>query len=318
MTSERLTAGARMERLLSIVPWVVANDGPSLSEIADRFDYPQRDLLSDLTEVLFMVGTYPYTPDRLVEVIVEDDRVWIHYAEYFARPLRLTPHEALALVTASSGLLSVPGADPDGPLARGLDKLAGTLGIEPGAELSVDLGTAPVELIAQIRESISACTQLNMEYYTYGRDETTVRLINPYQLTSSQGQWYLLAYCTIAEGERLFRLDRMGSVESLESEFTPPTEQPDVSLFEARASDPRVTLLLEQSAAWVPEAFPAESVEEIDNGRLRVVMAISAMPWLERLLLRLGPEAEVEAVDGDMPRDIAAEAALRVLERYDH
>ena len=80
----------------------------------------------------------PSHPDQLVEVVIEDGRVWIHYAEYFERPLRLTPDQALALVTAGSGLLAVPGADPDGPLARGLAKLAETLGVTPGADIDID------------------------------------------------------------------------------------------------------------------------------------------------------------------------------------
>ena len=150
----RLTASNRLERLLSIVPWVVANDGPTVAEIAARFDYPEQDLLADLTEILFMVGLYPFTPDQLVEVVVEEDRVWIHYAEYFERPLRLTAAQALSLVTAGSSLLAVPGADPDGPLARGLAKLANTLGVAPGDNLEVDLGSADADVLRVVREAI--------------------------------------------------------------------------------------------------------------------------------------------------------------------
>ena len=198
----RLTSGGRMERLLSIVPWVVANDGPTIAEISERFDYPEAKLLDDLNNVLFMVGTYPFTPDQLVEVIVEDGRVWIRYAEYFERPLRLTPEQGLALVTAGSSLLAVPGADPDGPLARGLDKLAATLGVTPGSDIEIDLGQASAETLATIREAIAQRRQIDIEYYAYNRDEVTTRRIDPYRVTSDQGQWYLLAHCHRAEGER--------------------------------------------------------------------------------------------------------------------
>lgn len=312
----RLTAGSRLERLLSIVPWVVANDGPTVAEIAERFDYPEEYLLRDLTEVLFMVGIYPYTPDQLVEVVVEDDRVWIHYAEYFARPLRLTTEQALALVTASSSLLAVPGADLDGPLARGLAKVAATLGVEPGADLEVNLGTADSGTLDVVRAAIAGCSRLEIEYYAYGRDELTVRTIDPYRLTNAEGQWYLLAYCHRAEGERLFRLDRIHSATSLDTTFQAPSDVAEVSVFEPRPDDPRVTLLLSADAGWVPGAYPAEAVEELDDGRLRVTLAVSAVPWLERLLVRLGDDAQVEATTGDLPADIAARAAQRILARY--
>ncbi len=316
MSATRLSAGDRLERLLSIVPWVVANDGPTLAEIAARFDYPEKNLLADLTDVLFMVGTYPYTPDQLVEVVVDDDRVWIHYAEYFSRPLRLAPQEALALVASSSGLLSVPGADPDGPLARGLAKLGASLGVRPGDDLEVDLGRAPVDLLARVRAAVAASARCEIDYYSYARDETTMRVVEPYRVTHNQGQWYLLAYCTAAEGERLFRFDRIRSFTQLDSTFEPPAEELHVSIFDPRPEDPRVTLLLDGSATWVAEAFPVDSVEPLDDGRQRVVLAVSATPWLERLLLRLGASAEVESQDPRLPPDLAASAAARVLARY--
>ena len=52
-------------------------------------------------------------------------------ADYFRRPLRLSPQEGLALVSAGSALLSVPGADPDGALATALAKLETCSGSAP-------------------------------------------------------------------------------------------------------------------------------------------------------------------------------------------
>lgn len=313
----RLTAGGRLERLLSLVPWVVANDGPRIADVAARFDYPEQSLVSDL-QILFMVGIYPHTPDQLVEVVIEDARVWIRYAEYFERPLRLTPAQALALVTAARSLMSVPGADPSGPLARGLDKLAATLGVNPGDEVDVDLGAAPAALMSTVRDGVERRRRLRIEYYAYGRDELTVRDVDPLRLTSDQGAWYLLAFCHRAEQERTFRVDRIRSAEPTGDTFEAPSEVSDRTAFVAGADDPRVTLRLAPAAAWVPEHHPVETIDHLEDGWLRVTMAISARPWLERLLLRLGPDAVVEAIDprlGSAP-DIAAVTAARVLARY--
>ena len=53
-------------------------------------------------------------------------------------------------------------------------------------------------------------------------------------------------------------------------------------------------------------------------GVLRVTLGVTATPWLERILLQLGPAAQVVTLD---PRlggaDLAAAAADRVLARYD-
>ncbi|MDQ1424474.1 MAG: proteasome accessory factor, partial [Acidimicrobiaceae bacterium] len=76
-------------------------------------------------------------------------------------------------------------------------------------------------------------------------------------------------------------------------------------------------LELEPDAAWVVEVYPVEAVEQVGGGRLRATLAISARPWLERLLLRLGPRARVVEETGDADlAGCAADAARRVLARY--
>src|SRR5881227_1246481 len=86
----RKGADEKLQRLLALVPWVAARDGPTLAEVCERFGCTEAEPVSDLDR-LFMCGLYPYTPDVLIEVDVADGRVWIRYADYFSRPLRLTP-----------------------------------------------------------------------------------------------------------------------------------------------------------------------------------------------------------------------------------
>ena len=73
-------------------------------------------------------------------------------------------------------------------------------------------------------------------------------------------------------------------------------------------------LWVNAGAAWVPESYPVESVEEMPDGRLKVVLVASERAWLERLLLRLGLAAEV--LDPAEVRVEVAEAARRLLARY--
>jgi hypothetical protein len=58
--------------------------------------------------------------------------------------------------------------------------------------------------------------------------------------------------------------------------------------------------------------------EAMPDDRLRVTLAVSAPAWLERLLLRLGDEAEIVRIDERLgSTDLAASAARRVLARYE-
>ena len=306
----RPDASLRLRRLLTIIPWIVDHQGSSLDELAARFGMKVGELERDLELVPFC-GLPPYTPDRLIDCEIVDGRVFLRFAEYFARPLSLTPGEGFALLAAGQALLAVPGADPKGSLASALGKLAGVLGAGDG--MAVELG--PARFLEPLRAAAEASERVEIDYYTFGRDEMTTRRIDPRAVFAAAGQWYVDAYCHRAGDDRLFRVDRVRGVRPTGDHFDPEsTGGATGGLFHPRPSDRRVTLLLNADAAWVPESYPVESVEEMADGRLRVVLVANERAWLERLLLRLGPSAEV--LEPAEVRAEAAEAARRLLVRY--
>jgi len=308
----RLAADARLRRILAVVPWVVAEDGPRLAEVCARFGYgSEAELQSDLN-LLFVCGVPPYTPDALIEVDVADGRVWIRYADWFARPLRLTAAEALTLVAASAALLGSGGAgDLDGPLARALAKLAATLGVTDEV-VDVALGAASEDHRALLEAAAASHHQVEIDYYAYGRDEQTTRVVDPQLVYSTAGQWYMAGWCHLAGAERLFRLDRIGRVVPLDSTFVPRPGAGPRPPFEPSAADPLVVLDLQPGGAWAATQYPTESVLDLGAGRQRVALRVSGEAWLARLLLRLGPDATL--VDGD--GSSAGRAAARIRARY--
>jgi proteasome accessory factor C len=310
MTAGRQRADQRLRRLLAIVPWVAAHDGPRIDDVCARFGVTETELAEDLG-LLFLCGVHPFTPDTLIDVAMDEGRVWIRFADYFSRPLRLTPAEGLALVAAGAGLLSVPGSDADGPLARGLAKLACVLGVDPDEAVGVELGAPPGEVLAVLQQASADRRQVRLEYYSYGRDSWTHRVIDPHQVYNAAGQWYAAAWCHRVSGQRIFRVDRMRDPIALESTFearSPGRPSP----YAPHPDDPLVVLELDPGARWVADEYPNEGVEDVGDG-VRIRLRVSARPWLERLLLRLGPHARV--VKGDPA--VATRAAARVLARYD-
>ena len=292
----KLSADDRLQRLLAVVPWVAARDGPRLDDVCARFDCREDELVDDL-QMLFLCGLHPYTPDMLIDVDIADGRVWIRYADYFARPLRLTPAEGLALLAAGRALLVTPGAEAGGPLERGLSKLAAALGVGADEAVEISLGAVPERVMAVLRSAVAGARQVEIEYYAFGRDEWTRRTVDPYSVFSASGQWYLSAWCHLVEDERLFRVDRMRSAELTGTAFEPPERPPELAVYHPRPEDPRVVLELEPAAAWVVEQYPVEQVDDLGDGRLRVRLVAGQRAWLERLLLRLGPTARM--VEGD-------------------
>lgn len=314
MTGAQEVSRERLQRLLAMVPWIASHDGPRVDEVCARFGITADQLASDLA-VVWLVGVPPYTPDALIDVVQEGERVWIHYADVFAAPQRLTPDQAVALLTAGASVLALPGADPDGALARGVAKLADVLGVDAGQVLDVDLGGAQAEVLEVLRTAARERRRVHLDYYSYGRDARTERDIDPYLVHAEDGSLYVLGHCHLAGAQRRFRVDRIAAAGLLDERF----ERPDTALvpavFQPDADDPRVVLRLDAGARWVAETYPVEAVSEDADGSLRVTLAIAAEPWLERLLVSLGPEAELV----DAPPELAhagGRAAARVLARY--
>jgi proteasome accessory factor C len=312
----RVRASDRMQRVLAIVPWIAAHDGPRIDDICARFGLTRDQLIRDI-DIASFVGLAPYTPEQLVEVTYDDERVWVHYPRMFTHPLRLTPEEGLGLLAAGAAALDLPGADVDGPLATALAKLAGVLGVNAG-DLDVDLGEAPADAFEALQQAIAEQRPVELDYYSYARDERSHRVIEPWRLWSEQGSWYVSGHCRSAGGERVFRLDRIADATVLDEHVEAPPGDLAATRFSPDESTPRVTLDLDPSARWVVETYPAEQVTELADGRLRIVLAVTATPWLERLVLGLGPSARIVDIDprlGDA--GLAAAAARRVLSRYD-
>ncbi|HYI61667.1 MAG TPA: WYL domain-containing protein [Acidimicrobiales bacterium] len=317
----RETAGERITRVLALVLWIAERDGPTLDEAAAHFGVTEARLRADL-ELASMIGadSDDYT-DMPVEMFLEGDRVFVHL-HAFDRPLRLTPAEALSLVVAGSAVTGegTPGDGSDGgsaTLRRALEKVAGVLGLAVGDQVDVDLGVRDRETFAALRAAVDGRRAVRIAHIGTATDARTERVVEPWQLFRDRGAWYLSAHCRSAAGERVFRVDRIVRAEPLDEQVDRPDPLPAPSALRTPADAPRLVVDLAPEALWVVESYPVEAVEPGPDGRSRVTLAVVSRPWLERLLLRLGPQARVVRLDPPLgPGDPAPAAAARVLARY--
>lgn len=289
----RQTASERFRRIVAVVPWIAERDGPRIDDVCDRFGIDRPELLADL-DIVFMVGIPPYTPDELIDVMIDDDRVWITLGRYFTRPLQLSAHEALAVLAAGAGLMAITGAEAEGPLARALDKLRASVGLTEGAStLDVSLGGGDAEVLTTLRDGLAARTSIDIDYYSHSTDASRTRRIDPYRVYATEGAWYVVSWCHLAQAERLFRVDRIRSATATGERYELPDRLPPAISYFGSGRDRRIALEIDPAARWITEHYPTESVTELDDGRARVVLAVGGEAWLERLLIRLGPEATV-------------------------
>ena len=317
-----------MARLLGVVPWVVKQGGAHLDDIAERFAYPREQLLEDLTQRLFFVGVHPFTPDTLVDVHIEDGIVDIQYADWFSQPMRLTGEEATRLLAAGRTVLDMSEAREShaggdeaeaAPLVRALTKLSLSLGPEgTGAvdRIDVCLGQAPTETLDDLRRSISEGRQIEIEYYSQGRDAMTSRAVDPARLLSHDGVWYLFGWCHRAGAERVFRVDRIRTLTVTEAAAEiglPAGPMPALSM---DSVDSTATIRLSPEAVWAADYYSARQRTERPDGTIDAVFAVAGEAWLARLLVQLGPQGEMIESHEAIDPDLRAAAAARILKRY--
>ncbi len=308
--SPQLAAGDRLRRLLAMIPWLAERGSATFDEIGQRFGMTEAEIVREL-ELVAMCGLPPYTPDRLIEVLLHDDGVEARIPDYFRRPMRLTPAEGFAVLAAGRALLAVPGTESGGALDRALRKLEGALGDHGSVEIELD---APVHLAA-VRQAAERRERIEIDYYSASRDEMTTRAVDPHQVLSLEGHWYVEAYCHRVEDRRLFRVDRIREVRPSGDIFTPgPVPDRPGPAFRSSPDTRAVTIRVPPDGTWVVETYPNEVLEEHDDGSRTVRFAVGGQAWLERLLLRLGPEAWV--VEPEADRTAGADAARRILARY--
>lgn len=295
----------RLTRILSMLPYVIANPGVPVEELCERFGYDRKTLISDLN-LVFLVGLPGYGPGELIDATVEDDEVWVDMADYFSRPLNLTPPEALMLLASGMALTSTGQGPP--ALERAVVKLAAAVAPESDTGLVVDLKDP--EFLEVLRAGVDRHRAVALTYTALASGATTERVVEPWSVFSSNGNWYLSAHCRTAGAERVFRVDRIRAAELTAEAFEPPSSPPPPEVrYTPGEEDVRAIIRLGDSARWVADYYP---VEDLGEGRIRFSASDAAVP--ARLLLRLGADADLE--EGPEVESVLAEFRRRIGTRY--
>lgn len=309
-------AEERLSRLLVMLPWLMEraaeSDGVAVAEVAARFALTEAEVVKDL-ELAAMCGLPPFV-DELIDVFVDDGRVFAGVPRLFTRPLRLNSVEAFELLAAGRAAMVLPGSDPDGPLGRGLRKLAAALGEDDTGVIRIDVAKAP--FTDELVEAVEASERVAIEYWSESSDATSERTIVPRQVFTDRGAWYVVADDDRSGERRTFRLDRIGALRRT-GEVEPGPGDPLVTpgAWFADGSTPRVTVRVAPAARWVVERFPVDEVSAPDaDGWVVARLPVASERWLARVLVSAGPD--IELLDHGDFADIGAAAAQRILARY--
>jgi proteasome accessory factor BC len=284
----------RFARLVTLAGLLIeaAKKGERLqvAELRQRLELTADELREDvelLNVVNFGGGTYVLYAEILGDEIEVDSQP---YGDNFARPARLLPLEAKALVAAID-LFGDHLPQSDLQTARG--KIVKALGHDPseeGLEIAAN-GGGDAEVARIVNQAIAESRVLELSYYKENEDQFTERRVEPYRLENGKEGWYVECYDLTKEGVRHFKLDRVKEARLSEEGFEPRPEVEELAGVEGwmthgevpTAEVARVWVSPER-ARWLREERTV--VEELADGAVVVELPYAGKPWLVREILR--------------------------------
>jgi predicted DNA-binding transcriptional regulator YafY len=300
--SEAAIRPERFARLVTLASILIeaGRAGERLREedVCERLQVTGAELREDvnvLNVVNFGGGSY------VLYAEVGDDG-WIEvdpepYSDNFARPARLLPVEAKALVAA----IDLIGEHlPEGALTSAREKIVAALGADPmeqGLQIASDGGDDSV-IARVVSEAIVARRLLRLEYYKANEDEFSERTVEPYALINGREGWYVACFDPAKDDVRHFRLDRIKTAEVLKRSFKPrPEVDPaaDVEGWprtgEVEASRTARLWISPERARWAREERTV--VADLEDGALVVELSFAGEDWLVREVLKEAGDAAV-------------------------
>jgi len=313
---DRETSPIRPERFARLVTLAgilieTAREGMKLdvSDLCERLQVSETELRQDvdvLNVVNFGGGSY------VLYAEVQGDQIEVDpepYGDNFARPARLLPLEAKALVAA----IDLIGEHlPEGSLSSARQKIVDALGQDPAQE-GLQITTAKgddSEIARVVSRAIAEHRLLAIEHYKEELDEFTERRVEPYKLMNGQEGWYVHAWDPDKDDTRSFRLDRIRSATVLDETFEPrPGIEPDIHGWPqtGEVADARLARvwMAPDRARWARE--DKRVVAELADHAVIVELPYAGHRYLARELLKEAGDAVV--LEPDDARQAVLEAA---------
>jgi proteasome accessory factor BC len=270
-----------------------------IAEVRERLQLSDEELREDvnvLNVVNFGGGSYVL----YAEINERDGEIEVDpepYGDSFARPARLLPVEAKALIAA----IDLTGEHiPQGSLSSVRDKVVAALGEDPvheGLQISPP-GGDDAEIVAVVSGAIAQRRMLSFEYYKENEDEFSARTVEPYALINGREGWYVASFDPARASVRHFRLDRIKSAAVTDEVFEP---RPDVDpaadvdgwprTGEVPASRRARVWISPERARWAREERTVTA--DLEDGAVIVELGFAGVDWLVREVLKEAGDAVV-------------------------
>lgn len=278
----------QINRLFEIVHLLLNKKTLTAKELAEHFEVSRRTILRDV-DVLSQAGVPIYTSQGKGGGISILDN-------YVLNKTAISDEEQSQILFALQSLSSAGQLDADDilPKLRAFFDKTETNWIE------VDFSrwgntTADHQKFERLKASILKRQAITFSYPSaYG--ELSRRTVYPLKLVFKAKAWYLEAYCLLKQDYRVFKINRMLSLETggevfPEGQFTPPPRELNEPLAESTV---RIVLRFSPQAVYrVFDEFDETDIVKNEDGSFNVTVDFPDDHWLYGFLLSFGASVQV-------------------------
>lgn len=208
-------ANARVIRLLDLVPFLRANPGLNLKEIANQFHMTVPDLVSDL-DLLMVCGLPGYTPLELIDLSTDGGYVTLREPQNLEYPRNFTESESLILRIALLALLEESPESLQSEIQELIAKLEEQVSLHTSSE---NMAFVPDSIRNWRRigeEAVIKNHKVEISYRNDTKDEVSSRKISLIRQYEHEGEFHWDAWCHLVNARRTFNLRKIVSARILD------------------------------------------------------------------------------------------------------
>ena len=256
-------------------------------------------------------------------------------SDYAVPLLRLSEGELVALCLAERVMQQYRGTPYEHDLATAFRKLTSHLPEQVTIDLSHLAGSfsfrgpgtdvGDLRCFRRLTRAVCEGRQLELLYWTASRDETCRRVVDPYHLTSISGEMYMIAFCHLREGVRMFVPSRIRSARETGERFERPAEfriedylDGTFRAMRGEGKPSRVRLRFTAEAArYVREKewHPTQQLKEQRDGGVELTFRLSHLEEVKRWVMSYGAKCRV--LEPAELRGMVREELERTLKAYE-
>ncbi len=308
----------KLDRLLSIVVYLLNRDLVSARVLAERFGVSSRTIQRDM-EAINLAG--------IPVIAVQGPSGGYGIMENYRLDRSLvTADDLFYIVTALKGIATTLEDDRIGlTLEKVQSLMPGSAETSGRSErLYVDYGEfaggpGQREAFRTVRDAVDQGRLLEFDY-TSNRLERTARVVEPMTVVFQWRSWYLFGYCRLRGDYRLFRMARIRRPRMLPERFTRRGVRYED--FARRESAARGEGLIDLKLRFKPEMVPLveefhddDDMDRGEDGSLVVRMTLPEDGWLYGYILSFGPYVTV--LEPERLRGVIRDAALGIARLYE-